>query len=113
MKNKRLTKNTFHALLLLLILFALPVFAGEPKVYTEEDLEKYATYSTYDPETIARSNEELNRWEKEKAREELLLRKKREAEEREEILKRSEAVVQKTAETSDDKAAPKAKKKRT
>jgi hypothetical protein len=107
-----LTKKAFHALLLLLVFFAFPVFAAEPKVYTQEDLEKYATYSTYDPETIARSNEYQNRWEKEKTREELLLRTQREAEQREEVLKRSGTVGQKTAETSDDKTAPKAKKKK-
>ncbi len=73
------------ALLLVLMGFvalAFPAFAERQITYTDEDLEKYNKYSTYDEETISRSEAELKRWEREKENEERLSAEKKEAENR-------------------------------
>jgi ABC-type transport system involved in cytochrome bd biosynthesis fused ATPase/permease subunit len=97
---------------LLFVLFAIPVLAEEPRVYTEQDLEKYTAHSSYDQETIIRSADEMKRWEADKAREELLLKTQDEAERKEQVRKQLGTVTQRTSDTPDDKTAHKTKKKR-
>jgi len=70
-------------LVLMLLLLSLPSYGEEPKVYTEQDLERYKKQSTYDEETILRRDTELRRWEIEKQTEEELIREQRAKEEKE------------------------------
>jgi hypothetical protein len=64
-----------------MVLFAAtPAFAGEARVYTDEDLEKYKG-QMYDQETITRTETELRAWEREKEAGEKLHKEKKEAEE--------------------------------
>jgi hypothetical protein len=106
-------RPVLHVILsLLLVLFAVPVLAEEPRVYTEEDLERYSTHSTYDQETIIRSADDMKRWEADKAREELFLKTQDEAERKEQVRKQLGTVAQRTGDTSDNKTAQKTKKKR-
>ncbi len=88
------TAITLLTILLLLVSFSFPVLAEEPRVYTDQDLEKYATGSTYDRETIIRRDMALKQWEKEKQIEEELIKNEKEAEERQEALKKIEATGQ-------------------
>ncbi len=59
---------------MLLVLVASPVFAGEPPVYTDRDLEKYGDLPAYTEETISRKEAELEQWEKGKQNEERILK---------------------------------------
>jgi hypothetical protein len=49
---------------MVLVLVASPVFAGEPQVYTDRDLEKYSDLPAYTDETISRKEAEPEQWEK-------------------------------------------------
>lgn len=59
---------------IVLVLLAFPAFAGEPQVYTNQDLERYGDLSAYSEETVSRKEAELEQWEKRKQNEERLLR---------------------------------------
>jgi len=99
-------------ILFLLLLLAFPAFAEEPKVYTDQDLEKLNKTTSYDQETILQREAELNRWEKENE-EAKLLNKKREAEEekrKREATRQLKASEKTTKKTTDNTL--RAKKKR-
>ncbi len=70
---------------------ALPAFAVEQTTYTDEDLERYNKYSTYDEETMSRSEADLKRWEKEREVEERLSAQKRESDNRRPAVERAES----------------------
>ncbi len=55
-----------RVLFFMILLVATPAFAGEPRIYTNEDLERYEGRPTYDQETASRISAELKQWESER-----------------------------------------------
>lgn len=53
--------------LIALMMLSYSVFAEEPMVYTDQDLEKYKYGQTYYQETIVQGEADLRNWEKETA----------------------------------------------
>jgi hypothetical protein len=93
---------------MVLVLVASPVFAGEPPVYTDRDLEKYRDLPAYTEETISGKEAELEQWEKGKENEERLLKEEERRPGGEEQPRRL-----KTAKESGNRDAAARKKKKT
>ncbi len=81
------TRMTGILMVLALVSFAIPAFAEEPGIYTDQDLEEYR-YPSYDEDTISRKETEIKQWEKEKELKEKIENEIREAENRQEAKNR-------------------------
>lgn len=113
-----MTQNALVLLIMILAPFAFPVSAEEPKAYTDEDLDKYNTYSTYDEETIRQSEANLKRWEKERESREKLESKKIQAVDKRTIQQKQTSIqksvdTEKSIEDPDNKNAKTVKKRKT
>jgi hypothetical protein len=101
---------------MVLVLVASPVFAGEPPVYTDRDLEKYRDLPAYTEETISGKEAELEQWEKGKENEERLLKEEERGQQREQVRKtggEEQPRRLKTAKESGNRDAAARKKKKT
>jgi hypothetical protein len=89
-------------ILLFILLLAFPAYAEEPRVFTDDDLSHYKVTPMFDQETLAKREEELKKWEKE--RKAALLREKEEQErQKAEEMKKAIAEKQKQAAASNSK----------
>ncbi len=100
------------AVLLLALLFLSSPAYGGPRVYTEQDLERYKEQSTYDEETVKHRESELKQWEIEKRTEEEIVREQRAREERELAQQRAAKEMREIAKEADHDNAPAPKKKK-
>ncbi|HWR59028.1 MAG TPA: hypothetical protein VN328_09090 [Thermodesulfovibrionales bacterium] len=104
--------------MMIVALFAIPVSAEEPRAYTEEDLEKYKTLSTYDEETIRQSEENIEKWEREKRIGDKIESDKREADdksvtEQKQTSTKKSAAIQTTIKDPDNSSPQSVKKRKT
>jgi hypothetical protein len=101
----------------LLWVISVSAFGEEPRLYTEQDLERYTGGVPFDQATAERRESDLRQWEEAKRAEEERLRKQLEAEEKQEAKQKlKEARLrrdQKKADDSEESATLKRKKRKT